>query len=158
MKGSLIRAGMAFALAAGSLVLGVAAPTGAATANQCKVFKGYATFNPPVSRALTRCPTITVHGTVPDARRNEDRRGTVTGTLKGKPGNCTTTGQVQCAARHSNTKWKNGSLVHRHGENRDRCELQPCHHHRRCLGQLAGAGLRQTKFARRTPGPAPARR
>src|SRR5690349_16006439 len=114
MKGSLIRAGMAFALAAGSLVLGFAAPTGAATANQCKVFKGYATFNPPVpaGNGPKVTSTITIHGTVSGCSPSNltGGSGTVTGTIKGtKPGNCVTTvqgGNTQKGT--STTKWKNG--------------------------------------------------
>jgi len=113
MKGSFIRAGMALALAAGSLVLGFAAPTGAATANQCKVFKGYATFNPPVPAGANKVTsTITIHGTVSGCSPSNltGGTGTVTGTIKGtKPGNCTTTvqgGNTQKGT--STTKWKNG--------------------------------------------------
>jgi len=113
MKGSLIRAGLAFALAAGTIVLGVASPASAATANQCKVFKGYATFKPPVP--LANGPkvisTITIHGTVsgcsPSAKTGGS--GTVTGTIKGtKPGNCADTvkgGNTQKGT--STTVWKN---------------------------------------------------
>jgi hypothetical protein len=113
MKGTFMRAGLAFALAAGSLVLGFAAPTGAATAAQCKVFKGYATFNPPVPTGASKVTsTITIHGTVSGCSPSTKTGGSgvVTGTIKGtKPGNCQTTiqgGQTQKGT--SSTKWKNG--------------------------------------------------
>jgi len=112
MKGNLIRAGMAFALA-GSMLLGFTSPTGAATANQCKVFKGYATFKPPVP--LANGPkvtsTITIHGTVSGCSPTKltGGAGTVTGTIKGtKPGNCGDTvrgGNTQKGT--STTAWKN---------------------------------------------------
>jgi len=112
MKGSLIRVGVAFALAA-SMAVGFASPASAATANQCKTFKGYATFNPPVPAGATKVnSTITVHGTVagcsPSAKTGGS--GAVTGTIKGtKPGNCTTTVQGGGTEKGSSTtKWKNG--------------------------------------------------
>ena len=113
MKGNLTRVALAFALAA-SMAIGFAAPTDAATANQCKVFKGYATFKPPVP--LANGPkvtsTITVHGTVSGCSPTKltGGSGTVTGTIKGtKPGNCADTvkgGNTQKGT--STTKWKNG--------------------------------------------------
>jgi hypothetical protein len=115
MKASWTRAGLAFALAAGSMLLGFVPPAGAATANQCKTFKGYATFNPPVPAGATKVnSTITVHGTVascsPSAKTGGS--GVVTGTLKGtKPGNCTTTVQGGNVLHGtSTTKWKNGKI------------------------------------------------
>jgi hypothetical protein len=113
MKGSLIRVGLAFALAA-SMAIGFASPASAATANQCKVFKGYATFNPPVPLASGPkvTSTITIHGTVSGCSPSNltGGAGTVTGTIKGtKPGNCADTvkgGNTQKG--NSTTKWKNG--------------------------------------------------
>jgi len=113
MKGSWTRAGLAFALAAGSMILGFAPPAGAATANSCKTFKGYATFNPPVPAGANKVnSTITVHGNVTGCTPSTKTGGSgvVTGTLKGtKPGNCTTTVQGGNVLHGtSTTKWKNG--------------------------------------------------
>ena len=113
MKGSLIRAGLAFALAA-SMAIGFASPLSAATANSCKTFKGYATFNPPVpaGNGPKVTSTITVHGTVAGCTPSTKTggTGTVTGVIKGtKPGNCTTTVQGGNVLHGtSTTKWKNG--------------------------------------------------
>ena len=112
MKASLTRAGLAFALAA-SMAIGFASPASAATANSCKTFKGYATFNPPVPAGATKVnSTITIHGNVAGCAPSSATGGSgvVTGTLKGtKPGNCTTTVQGGNVLHGtSTTKWKNG--------------------------------------------------
>jgi len=113
MKGSLIRAGLAFALAA-SMAIGFASPLSTATANSCKTFKGYATFNPPVpaGNGPKVTSTITVHGTVAGCTPSTQTggTGTVTGVIKGtKPGNCVTTVQGGGTQKGtSTTKWKNG--------------------------------------------------
>jgi hypothetical protein len=115
MKGSLIRVGLAFALVA-SMAVGFASPTSAATANQCKTFKGYSTFSPPVPLAnqAKKNSTISVHGTVGGCTPSNltGGSGTVTGTLKtSKPGNCgdeVKGGGTQTGT--STTKWKNGKV------------------------------------------------
>jgi hypothetical protein len=114
MKGSWTRAGLAFALAAGTMMLGFVPPAAAATANQCKVFKGYATFSPGVNppNGPKNNPTIKVTGTVSGCSPTKLTGGSggVTGTIKGtKPGNCSDTvkgGGTQKGT--STTKWKNG--------------------------------------------------
>ena len=114
MKGSWTRAGLAFALAAGSMILGFVPPASAATANSCAKFSGYATFNPPVpaGNGPKVISTITVHGNVSGCSPSTKTGGSgvVTGTIKGtKGGNCVTTvqgGNTQKGT--STTKWKNG--------------------------------------------------
>jgi hypothetical protein len=110
----LASAAFALSLVASAAVAFSASPTAAATANQCKTFKGYATFNPPVpaGNGPKVNSTITIHGTVAGCSPSNltGGSGTVTGTIKGtKPGNCTTTiqgGGIQKGT--STTKWKNG--------------------------------------------------
>jgi hypothetical protein len=110
----LASAAFALSIAAGAASVLTLSPALAATANQCKVFKGYATFKPPVP--LANGPkvvsTITIHGTVSGCSPTKltGGTGTVTGTIKGtKPGNCADTvkgGNTQKGT--STTKWKNG--------------------------------------------------
>jgi hypothetical protein len=116
MKGSWTRAGLAFALAAGSMILGFAPPAGAATASQCKTFKGYSTFNPPVPAGTSKVTsTISVHGTLGGCTPSNltGGSGVVTGTIKPtKPGNCTTTIQGGGTQKGtSTTKWHNGKVT-----------------------------------------------
>jgi len=115
MKGTVTRAVLAFALAGGSVLLGFAPPAGAATANQCKTFKGYATFNPPVPAGATKVKSkISVHGNVTGCSPSSKTGGSgvVTGTLTPTTaGNCATTvkgGGTQKGT--STTKWKNGKV------------------------------------------------
>jgi len=110
----LASAAFALSIAAGAASALTLSPALAATANQCKVFKGYATFSPGVNppNGPKNNPTIKVTGTVSGCSPTKLTGGSggVTGTIKGtKPGNCSDTvkgGGTQKGT--STTKWKNG--------------------------------------------------
>src|SRR5690242_8271329 len=113
MKGTVTRAALAFALAAGSMMMVFASPAGAAVANTCKTFKGTGTLKPAVPVHGSSTPVITTHGTVggcSPTTQTGGSTGTVTGTLKGtKPSSCATLvqgGGIQKGT--ATTKWKNG--------------------------------------------------
>ena len=114
MKGTVTRAVLAFALAGGSVILGFVPPASAVTAGQCKTFKGYATFNPPVPATGSVKSKISVHGNLagcsPSAKTGGS--GVVTGTLTPtKGGNCKTTVQGGGTQKGtSTTRWKNGKF------------------------------------------------
>src|SRR5690349_18569521 len=110
----LATAAAALSIAAGAVSALTVSPALAATASQCKTFKGYATISPGVNppNGPKNNGKITVHGTVAGCSPTKltGGSGTVTGTIKGtKAGNCSDTvkgGGTQTGT--STTKWKNG--------------------------------------------------
>jgi len=113
MKGNITRAGLAFALVAGSVFLGFAPPAGAAGGTTCKTFTGSVTFHPPlppVSSNATVKGYFTVAGKLSGCT-GAVRSATVTGrSATSKTGqNCKTIATSKTANTVSlTTKWNNG--------------------------------------------------
>jgi len=113
MKGNITRAGLAFALVAGSVFLGFAPPAGAAGGTTCKTFTGSVTFHPPlppVSSNATVKGYFTVAGKLSGCT-GAVRSATVTGrSATSKTGqNCKTIATSKTANTVTiTTKWNNG--------------------------------------------------
>jgi len=90
MKGTLTRAGLAFALAAGSMILGFASPAGAAV-NSCKTLNGTATFTPGLT-TTAKAQTISAKGSLAGCAPASQTggSGTLVSTIKTKPDSCQT--------------------------------------------------------------------
>jgi hypothetical protein len=108
MKRTWTRAGFAFALAAGSIVLGFASPAGAAV-NSCKNLAGTATFSPGLTTTAHN-QKITAKGTLTGCTpaTQTGGSGTLTSTITSANGSCQSLAKGGVTSKGtSKVVWKN---------------------------------------------------
>ncbi len=109
MKGTVTRAALAFALAAGSMMMVFASPAGAAVANSCKTLSGTAVFTPGLS-TTPHNQTINAKGSLSGCTPSTKTggAGTLTSTIKSPNASCQSLAKGgQTTKGTSKVTWKN---------------------------------------------------